>query len=110
MPVSLNGKPGQAVLRRDIPWSTYMSARLLDDKNLQLIRKFDKKSDDTQDALLKEVGPRTRRLGPPAAAPLTDSGRRELHPHGGSGSESMKEPDWTGSQCHGLVVRPMGPH
>ncbi len=54
-----------------------MSARLLDDKNLQLIRKFDKKSDDTQDALLKEVGPRTRRLGPPAAAPLTDSGRRD---------------------------------
>lgn len=32
-----------------------MSARLLDDKNLQLIRKFDKKSDDVQDALLKEV-------------------------------------------------------
>ncbi len=49
------GALAQAVLRRDIPWSTYMSARLLDDKNLQLIRKFDKKCDATQDALLKEV-------------------------------------------------------
>mmetsp|Transcript_19153 Transcript_19153/g.57841 ORF Transcript_19153/g.57841 Transcript_19153/m.57841 type:complete len:476 (+) Transcript_19153:322-1749(+) len=59
MPAYAEGAPvptNQAVLRRDIPWSTYMSARLLDDKNLQLIRKFDKKSDDVQDALLKEDG------------------------------------------------------
>ena len=32
-----------------------MSARLLDDKNLQLLRKFDKKSEMTQNVLLEEV-------------------------------------------------------
>lgn len=47
--------PWQAVLRREIPWSTYMSARLLSDKDLQLIRKFDKKSEATQAQLLEEV-------------------------------------------------------
>lgn len=34
----------------------YMTARLLSDKDLQLIRNFDKRSADTQDSLLKEVG------------------------------------------------------
>jgi V-type H+-transporting ATPase subunit H len=43
------------VLRRDIPWGTYMSARLLSDKDLQLIRKFDNKSEATQSQLLAEV-------------------------------------------------------
>lgn len=46
----------QAVLRRDIPWGTYMSARLLSDKDLQLIRKFDNKSEATQSQLLEEDG------------------------------------------------------
>lgn len=32
-----------------------MTARLLSDKDLQLIRKFDKRPADTQDALLAEV-------------------------------------------------------
>ena len=33
----------------------YMTARLLSDKDLQLIRNFDKRPADTQDSLLKEV-------------------------------------------------------
>jgi hypothetical protein len=33
----------------------YMTARLLSDKDLQLIRNFDKKPADTQGSLLKEV-------------------------------------------------------
>lgn len=38
----------------------YMTARLLSDKDLQLIRNFDKRPADTQDSLLKEV---SRKLG-----------------------------------------------
>ena len=43
------------VLQRDIPWETYMTARLITDKDLQLIRRYDKRSDELQASLLDEV-------------------------------------------------------
>ena len=46
-----------AVLKREIPWDTYLTARLISDKDLQLIRRYDKANRDTQAQLLKEVIP-----------------------------------------------------
>lgn len=50
-----DGSEVAAVLQRDIPWDTYMSARLITDKDLQLIRKYDKRSDDQRSSLLEGV-------------------------------------------------------
>ena len=45
----------QAVLRREIPWQTYMTARLLSDRDLQLIRKYERKSGAALETALDEV-------------------------------------------------------
>lgn len=44
-----------SVLRREIPWETYLTARLISDRDLQLIKRYDKASRETQEQLLKEV-------------------------------------------------------
>ncbi|PSC76439.1 V-type proton ATPase subunit H-like [Micractinium conductrix] len=46
-----------AVLRRDIPWDIYQTARLITDRDLQLLRRFDKKEASYQAKLLEESGP-----------------------------------------------------
>lgn len=52
----MDGEPKTAsVLRRDLPWETYTTARLISDRDLQLIRKYDKRSRETQEELLEEV-------------------------------------------------------
>ena len=43
------------VLKRDIPWETYLTARLISDRDLQLIRRYDKRNAETQQDLLTEV-------------------------------------------------------
>jgi V-type H+-transporting ATPase subunit H len=43
------------ILSRDIPWETYMTARLITDRDLQLIRRYDKRSEELQTSLLDEV-------------------------------------------------------
>eukprot|EP00879_Flechtneria_rotunda_P030201 GHRR01032803.1.p1 GENE.GHRR01032803.1~~GHRR01032803.1.p1 ORF type:complete len:102 (+),score=14.73 GHRR01032803.1:178-483(+) len=40
------------ILCRDIPWETYMTARLIADKDLQLIRRYDKRSEELQVGML----------------------------------------------------------
>lgn len=45
-----------SVLRRDIPWDIYKSARFISDRELQLIKRYDKKDAAYQDKLLAEVG------------------------------------------------------
>jgi V-type H+-transporting ATPase subunit H len=43
------------VLERDVPWETYMTARLISDRDLQLIRRYDKRDTITKESLLAEV-------------------------------------------------------
>ena len=43
------------VLTRDIPWDGYQKANMITDKELDLIRKFDKKSEETKRSLLAKV-------------------------------------------------------
>ena len=43
------------VLKREIPWETYLTARLISDHDLQLIRRYDKRNTETQQHLLAEV-------------------------------------------------------
>ncbi|CAL9131819.1 unnamed protein product [Musa textilis] len=47
----------EEVLKRDIPWETYMSAKLITETHLQLLRRYDKKSASERAALLDEDGP-----------------------------------------------------
>ena len=44
-----------SVLHRDLPWETYTTAPLISDRDLQLIKKYDKRSRETQQELLDEV-------------------------------------------------------
>jgi V-type H+-transporting ATPase subunit H len=46
-----------AVLKREIPWESFLTARLISDKELVLIRKYDKRPADVQADLLAEVRP-----------------------------------------------------
>jgi V-type H+-transporting ATPase subunit H len=46
-----------SALHRDLPWETYTTARLISDRDLQLIKKYDKRSRETQQELLEEAGP-----------------------------------------------------
>jgi hypothetical protein len=43
------------ILSREIPWETYTTAQLLSPQDLQLIRRFDKKSVEEKSFLLAEV-------------------------------------------------------
>jgi hypothetical protein len=53
-----------SVLRKDIPWDIYQTARLITDRDLQLLRRFDKKDKAYQAKLLEEVsGLAPRSLG-----------------------------------------------
>lgn len=45
------------VLRRDIPWETYMSTKLITGTCLQLLRRYDHKSESQRAALLDDEGP-----------------------------------------------------
>ena len=46
------------LLKREIPWDTYLTARLISDKDLQLIRRYDKRERNNQREQLRQVGPR----------------------------------------------------
>ncbi|EIE21667.1 vacuolar ATP synthase subunit H [Coccomyxa subellipsoidea C-169] len=46
-----------SVLKRNIAWDTYLTARLITDHDLQLIRRYDKKNPEIQQDLLQEEGP-----------------------------------------------------
>jgi V-type H+-transporting ATPase subunit H len=54
-----NDDPNELVeiLQGEIPWETYMTARLISDKDLQLIRRYDKRDEELQSSLLDEAGP-----------------------------------------------------
>ena len=46
-----------SVLKREVPWQTYLTARLISDRDLHLIRGYDKKDLDTKKEALKQVHP-----------------------------------------------------
>ncbi|KAG0569971.1 hypothetical protein M758_6G124100 [Ceratodon purpureus] len=46
----------EEVLKRDIPWETYMTAKLINSTGLQLLRRYDHRPDNVQAALLEENG------------------------------------------------------
>ncbi|XP_073525819.1 LOW QUALITY PROTEIN: uncharacterized protein [Phyllobates terribilis] len=45
------------VLKRDIPWETYMTTKLITGTSLQLLRRYDKKPESTKAPLLDDDGP-----------------------------------------------------
>ncbi|KAI0500416.1 hypothetical protein KFK09_018628 [Dendrobium nobile] len=47
----------EEVLRRDIPWETYMTTKLISGTGLQLLRRYDNKSESQHAALLDDDGP-----------------------------------------------------
>ncbi|MED6197452.1 hypothetical protein PIB30_056611 [Stylosanthes scabra] len=47
----------EQVLRRDIPWETYMSTKLISGTTLQLLRRYDHRSENHRAQLLDEDGP-----------------------------------------------------
>ncbi|CAM8973519.1 unnamed protein product [Rhodiola kirilowii] len=47
----------EQVLKRDIPWETYMTTKLITGTSLQLLRRFDKRSDSYRATLLDDDGP-----------------------------------------------------
>jgi len=46
----------EEVLKRDIPWETYMTAKLINGTGLQLLRRYDRRPENVQAALLEENG------------------------------------------------------
>ncbi len=46
----------QLLRTKEIPWDIYMSARLITDSDLQLLRRYDKRDPSLQAKLLEEVG------------------------------------------------------
>ncbi|XP_057964666.1 V-type proton ATPase subunit H isoform X2 [Malania oleifera] len=47
----------EQVLRRDIPWETYMTTKLISGTSLQLLRRYDNRSESHRAALLDDDGP-----------------------------------------------------
>ncbi|GAB2287122.1 hypothetical protein Dimus_021508 [Dionaea muscipula] len=47
----------EQVLRRDIPWETYMTTKLISGTSLQLLRRYDKRSESYRAGLLDDDGP-----------------------------------------------------
>lgn len=46
-----------SVLNNNIAWETFLSARLISDKDLQLIRRYDKRTAELRASMLDEAGP-----------------------------------------------------
>ncbi|KAI8462608.1 MAG: armadillo-type protein [Monoraphidium minutum] len=44
------------ILSRDIPWETYLTARLISERDVQLLRRYDKRPEELQSSLLDENG------------------------------------------------------
>ncbi|GKV07407.1 hypothetical protein SLEP1_g19187 [Rubroshorea leprosula] len=47
----------EQVLRRDIPWETYMTTKLISGTALQLLRRYDNRSESYRAQLLEDDGP-----------------------------------------------------
>ncbi|CAN6458004.1 unnamed protein product [Victoria cruziana] len=47
----------EQVLKRDIPWETYMTTKLISGTCLQLLRRYDKRSESYRAQLLDDDGP-----------------------------------------------------
>lgn len=47
----------EQILKRDIPWETYMTTKLINGTSLQLLRRYDHKSESQRAALLDDEGP-----------------------------------------------------
>ena len=70
----MSGAPGDepheattaGVLRRDVPWETYLTARLLSEPDLRLIRGYDKRGRAVQEERLAEVDALVTGFGQPA--------------------------------------------
>ncbi|KAL8557763.1 hypothetical protein ACS0TY_005027 [Phlomoides rotata] len=57
MPADQAELSSDQVLRRDIPWETYMTTKLISGTGLQLLRRYDKKPENTKAQLLDDDGP-----------------------------------------------------
>ncbi|XP_076884172.1 V-type proton ATPase subunit H-like [Bidens hawaiensis] len=57
MPTDQAELTSDQVLRRDIPWETYMTTKLITGTALQLLRRYDKKSETERASLLDNDGP-----------------------------------------------------
>lgn len=44
------------VLKKDVNWEQFMTARMISDRDLQLIKRYDKRSRTMQESVLEEVG------------------------------------------------------
>lgn len=53
----LNDSPNELakVLNQDIAWESFLSSRMISDKDLQLIRRYDKRSSELRASMLDEV-------------------------------------------------------
>lgn len=45
----------QVLRNREVPWESFTSLRLISDRDVQLIRKYDKRKRETQAELLEQV-------------------------------------------------------
>nr|CAD1821674.1 unnamed protein product [Ananas comosus var. bracteatus] len=52
----------EQVLKRDIPWEIYMSSKLISGTGLQLLRRYDKRTESQKASLLDDDGPAYVRL------------------------------------------------
>ncbi|KAL3652071.1 hypothetical protein CASFOL_001752 [Castilleja foliolosa] len=57
MPTDQAELSSDQVLRRDIPWETYMTTKLITGTGLQLLRRYDKKPENYKAQLLDDDGP-----------------------------------------------------
>ncbi|XP_076915202.1 V-type proton ATPase subunit H-like [Bidens hawaiensis] len=57
MPIDQAELNSDQVLRRDIPWETYMTTKLITGTALQLLRRYDKKTENERAPLLENDGP-----------------------------------------------------
>ncbi|KAL1542567.1 V-type proton ATPase subunit H-like isoform X1 [Salvia divinorum] len=57
MPTDQGDLTTEQVLRRDIPWETYMTTKLISGTGLQLLRRYDKKPENYKAQLLDDDGP-----------------------------------------------------
>lgn len=57
MPIDQAELSTSEVLKRDIPWETYMTTKLITGTSLQLLRRYDKRSESNRAALLDDDGP-----------------------------------------------------
>jgi hypothetical protein len=86
---------------REVPWETYVTARLITDKDLSLIRRLDKRSEELRASMLDEASQAALRMDEAAQLTMHRNKEASIRERGG-----LCTSPWNLSGSHACPMQP----